>query len=246
MDGYIICTTPRSGSTLLCDLLARVPGAGAPDSFFMADPDPVWAQAWGMPSHAGLSPEAHAAASLRAAGVAGRAGATGLFGLRLMRDDLPGLMALIDLAHPSQPDDRARLRVAFGEVLCLHLTRGDKLAQAVSLVKAEQTGLWHIAPDGSEVERLSPPQPPVYDRARIAETLAGLERLDAAWQAWFQAEQITPLRVDYDALAEAPGLVLGEICGRLGLAAQGQVQPGVARLADAVSADWMWRYRSGD
>ena len=34
-------------------------------------------------------------------------------------------------------------------------SRENKLAQAVSLIKAEQTGLWHIAPDGTELERVA-------------------------------------------------------------------------------------------
>jgi LPS sulfotransferase NodH len=244
MDGYILCATPRTGSTLLCDLLAGVPGAGAPDSFFMENPGAEWEQAWGLPGSEGLTPEARARAHLQAARAAGR-GDGGLFGLRLMRRDVPRLMGMIDLVHPGQPDDRSRLRAAFGEVLCIHLRREDRLAQAVSLVKAEQTGLWHIAPDGREVERLAPARPPVYDRARIAGVLAELEDFDRAWDEWFAAQGIEPLRISYERLAEAPGLVLGEICGRLGLAAPGPVQPGVGRLADAVSADWMRRYRDG-
>ncbi len=45
-DSYIICATPRTGSTFLCDLLAATGVAGAPDSFFMRDVDPVWAEDW--------------------------------------------------------------------------------------------------------------------------------------------------------------------------------------------------------
>lgn len=39
LDGYIICATPRTGSTLLRDLLASTRAAGGPDSFFMREID---------------------------------------------------------------------------------------------------------------------------------------------------------------------------------------------------------------
>ena len=247
MDGYIICATPRTGSTLLCDLLTATGAAGAPDSYFMDNPDPAWTREWGLPDREGLSDRDHAAAHLRAAVAAGRgagSGASAIFGLRLMRRNLGDLMALIDAVHPGLPSDRARLQAAFGRMLCIHLSRGDKLAQAVSLVRAEQTGLWHVAPDGSEVERLAPPQPPVYDFDRIATHLARLQAEDAAWRGWFAAEGIAPLRIDYEALAADPAAVVGRILAALALPAAARPTAGVARMADALSADWMRRFRA--
>jgi LPS sulfotransferase NodH len=244
MDGYIICGTPRTGSTLLCDLLAAVPGAGAPDSFFMADPDPEWLRQWGFPERGTMDAADHAAACLDAAMRAGR-GQGGLFGLRLMRRDLGALSEMIGLAHPGHDTDLARIRAAFGAVLFIHLTREDKLAQAVSMVRAEQTGLWHVAPDGTELERLAPPAEPVYDFGRIAAKLAELEAHDTAWRAWFAAEGVMPLTVGYAALSADPAAELARICEALGLPAPPpeHVRPGVARLADAVNRDWMQRFR---
>ena len=163
MKSYIICATPRSGSTLLCDMLAATGVAGAPDSFFMRRVDPVWARAWSLPQREGLDAAGYGAAYLAAAIAAGR-GQTEVFGLRLMRENLGDLLGMIDTVYPGLDSDTTRLRAAFGETLFIHLTRADKLAQAVSLVKAEQSGLWHIGPGGVELERLSPPQAPVARR----------------------------------------------------------------------------------
>ena len=33
-ESYVLCTSPRSGSTLLCKLLAATGVAGNPDSYF--------------------------------------------------------------------------------------------------------------------------------------------------------------------------------------------------------------------
>lgn len=244
MNSYIICATPRTGSTLLCDLLTSTGVAGAPDSFFMNDVDPHWAAAWGLPDRTGMSDRDHAKAYLDAAIRAGR-GETGIFGLRLMRENLGDLTAMIDLVHPGLATDLARLRAMFGQVLFTHLAREDKLAQAVSLVKAEQTGLWHVAPDGRELERLAPPGEPRYDFDRIAARVAEFEAYDAAWTTWFDAQSITPLRIGYEAMSANPAQTVLRVCSALGVTAPtGALTPGVARLSDAVSAAWIARYRA--
>jgi len=241
-DAYILCGTPRTGSTLLCDLLTATGIAGRPDSFFMRDVDPVWAREWGLPAPGAARYDAdYLAAVIRA----GR-DRTGLFGLRLMRENLEDMTALLDRLHPGLPDDKARISAAFGRVLFLHLRREDKLAQAVSLVKAEQTGLWHIAPDGRELERLAPPAAPVYDRARIARQLAALEAQDAAWEPWFAREGIAPMRIGYESLSADPAATVRRICAALGVGEPdpATLRPGVARLADRISAEWIARFRA--
>ncbi|MFC3179748.1 Stf0 family sulfotransferase [Cypionkella sinensis] len=245
MNSYIICGTPRSGSTLLCGMLTAMQTMGAPDSFFMRDVDPIWAQAWGLPARGDLDDGAYGRAFLAAVIAAGR-GPSDVFGLRLMWESLVDLQAMLAAVHPGLDSDRARLRAAFGEVVFVHLTRDDKLAQAVSLVRAEQTGLWHMAPDGTELERLSPPAAPQYDRARIAAILAALEQDDASWHSWFAAQDIQPLRLRYHDLAADPQAAVTRICAAVGVAAPalGSLQPEVAKLADAVNADWIARYRA--
>lgn len=244
IDGYIICGTPRTGSTLLCDLLASA-RAGKPDSFygraFMAD----WAKEWNLPSRDGMSERDFNIAYLDAAIAAGKGG-TGIFGLRLMRENLDELSAILDQIFPGLPSDGARFAKAFGKILYLHLSRADKLAQAISFIKAQQTGLWHIAPDGTEIERLAPPQEPEYDFERIRHEVTKLEAYDAAWNTWFAAQGIAPFRIAYERLSENPAEVLAHICDALGIAAPkaGAVKPGVARLSDATSRDWMRRYQA--
>lgn len=245
MKSYILCATPRTGSTLLCDLLTATGVCGAPDSFFMRDMDPHWLTQWGMPVQGRLDDPDYCASYLKAAIRVGRGG-TDIFGLRLMHRNLSDLNAMIDTLHPGLATDRDRLAAAFGNVLYIHLRREDKLAQAVSLVKAEQTGLWHVAPDGTEVERLAPPAEPTYDFSRIAAKLAELEAHDAAWVNWFAQQGIDPLTVGYESLSENPAAQVNRICNALDVSAPAPVAstPGVAKMADAVSRDWMARFRA--
>ncbi|MBL8895662.1 MAG: sulfotransferase [Rhizobiales bacterium] len=245
LDSYIICGTPRTGSTLLCDLLASTKRAGAPDSFYGRKFMPDWAAAWHLPDPATMIERDYAIAYLDAAIRAGKAG-TAIFGLRLMRENLDELSILLDLIYPGLPSDTARFEKAFGRILYIHLFRENKLEQAISYIKAQQTGLWHVAPDGTEIERLAPPQEPRYDFARLKEEVEKLEAYDAAWHAWFAAQDITPLRIGYEALSTDPAGSLARICVALGIAAPAaaDVKPGVAKLSDETSRDWIRRYQT--
>jgi len=243
-DGYVLCGTPRTGSTLLCGLLAATKVAGDPDSFFRRQIVDWWAGEWGLPGRATMAAKDFDAAYLEAAIAAGKGG-TPVFGLRLMRENLEELAAMLDGLFPALPSDRARLERAFGRLLYIHLFREDKLAQAISLIKAEQTGLWHVAPDGTEVERLAPPAEPRYDFARIHREVTALESYDAAWNDWFDEEGIEPLRVGYETLSAEPAATLARLCAALGVPPPdaGGVRPGVAKLSDETSTEWARRYR---
>lgn len=244
-DSYVICCTPRTGSTLLCDLLSAIGIAGEPDSFFMQDVDPIWSKQWGLPPSEGKGTVHHSSAYLEAAISAGR-GVSRIFGLRLMRKNLPDLMAMIDQVYPGRTSDKERLQAAFGRVLYIHLSRRDKLSQAISMVKAEQTGLWHIAPDGSELERLAAPKAPEYDFARLRAKLDELERYDNQWVTWFSEQQIEPHMLTYETLSEHPDAAVRAICEEIGIhhPSPGTLVPGVAKLADTISLEWDARFRS--
>lgn len=243
-DAYIICGTPRTGSTLLCDLLASTKRTGAPHSFYRRQDIAAWAEEWGLPDRGTMSELDFNVAYLNAATAAGKGG-TGIFGLRLMRENLDELSAILDRIHPGLPSDKARFERAFGRVLYMHLSREDKLAQAVSLIKAEQTGLWHVAPDGTEIERVGPPGEPHYDFQRIKDEVGELEAYDTAWNMWFARQEITPLRIGYERLASNPAAILISICEALGVQPPSvdDIRPGVAKLSDATSFEWMRRYR---
>lgn len=238
-DGYILCTAPRSGSTLLCRLLTDTGIAGAPSSLFHRPTLADWRRGLHLASNTPL-PRIIAAAQL-----AGSA-QTGMFGVRLQRPSMPFFLEQLAILHPGESTDHARIRATFGTLRYIHLTRPDKVAQAVSLLRAEQSGLWHKAANGAEIERTGPPQSPKYDATAIAAHVATFQGYDQAWQTWFAKESITPHRVSYDDLSKDPQTVLANILQALELnpaPAQG-VTPGTAKLADATSADWIRRFKA--
>lgn len=244
-QSYVICTSPRSGSTLLCQLLREVGDAGLPDSHFHAASLERWLGSYGLGKDAFNTEKESLKAVFQAAVERGK-GAGQVFGLRLQRHSFAYFSEQLSLLYPSLAGDRSRIESAFGPTLFVHLTRENKLDQAISYVKAQQSGLWHRAPDGTELERQSAPKELVYDAPAIAAQMALSKRMDAEWDAWFHQEQIVPLRVGYDALSADPYGTLNTVLRRLGLDKRPRVEgvPPVAKLADAINHEWAQRFRS--
>lgn len=243
-DSYVLCTTPRSGSTLLCSLLAATGVAGVPKSFFHEPSVDSWAANLLHPPQRGAG-EIQYARDVVDAAIAEGTGGTGIFGLRLQRDSFEYLLSTLALLHPGRMSDADRLRAAFGRTLFIHLTRPDKVAQAVSCVKAQQTGLWHMRPDGTALERQKKHQDPVYDGAALRRCYDEMVKADSRWCAWFENDGVEPLRLTYDRLADDPRAGLREVLRALRLdegPADG-VAIGVKKLSDGTNHDWSSRLR---
>lgn len=243
-DSYVICTAPRSGSTLLCRLLAATGVSGNPDSHFHRPSLEHWLADLGVTPAPSLSERELVRLAFQAAVAEGTRG--GMFGLRLQRHSFAFFTEKLALLHPGHATDVERFEAAFGRTLFLHLSRQDKVAEAVSLVKAQQSGLWHRAPDGTELERLAPPKELVYDPDAIRASVEEVTQYDRDWRQWFADQSVDPLRLTYEALAADPLETLRVVLERLGLGrtAAAGVEVGVARLADDTNQDWVARFRA--
>ena len=242
---YILCTTPRSGSTLLCQLLADTGVAGRPDSYFHGATREDWLRDLDVTPDRTRTDRAELAAIFDAAQRTGRASGD-VFGLRLQRGSFALLMRELATHCPHATTDRARIQAAFGDTRFIHLKRTDKLAQAVSFERAKQTGLWHAAPDGTEIERLSPPRAARYDASALRRHIELFERYDADWTRWFRSQSIAPFVLSYDRLADHPRASLRAVLMHLGCdpRAADDVSPRIAKLSDATNALWRTRFRT--
>lgn len=240
---YIICTTPRSGSTLLCGLLAATGKSGNPDSHFHTPSISSWLNTYKL-SRGDFACDRDAVSAVFEAARKCGTGNTKLFGLRLQRGSFNFFIQQAGILNPDAQSDHERIQAVFGKTLLIHLTRSNKLDQAISRVKATQTGLWHRAADGTELERISAPKDPIYDSDQIAQNLSELTVLDQAWINWFASENLNPLRVSYDALSADPEVVLAHILDKLGL--DGEIAhgicPPVGKLADSTNRIWAERF----
>ena len=134
-SAYILCATPRSGSTLLCALLTSPRVAGRPHSYFRSQDIGDWAGLWNVPGPTNPDDPDVNRAYLAAMAKAGTAG-TGMFGLRLMWPSVAEATRRLDAAFSGETDLPRRFDHLLGPTMFIHLSRQDKVVQAVSLVQA--------------------------------------------------------------------------------------------------------------
>jgi LPS sulfotransferase NodH len=252
---YLLCATPRSGSTLLCDLLEATGIAGRPDEYFEAlrdtgrprqpreyfegvdDPEVLELLPRSAPPLAGEEPfERRLAAVVRAATTP-----NGVFGAKVMwgyHDDLQARLA--QLPALAALDDAARLARLLGDVRYVHVRREDVVAQAVSLWRAVQTRAWRADDGGAAADQ------PRYSFAGIDHLVRMLRSHDRRWRRWFTARSIAPLELRYEAVAGDPAGALTRTLEHIGIASELAGEPPAPRLrrqADDISREWAERYR---
>jgi trehalose 2-sulfotransferase len=265
MLSYLVCATPRSGSTLLCHELDRTGVAGHPEEYFEA------LRRSGLPRrpHEYFDAERHANIVERLAyrempdGAAAkpsplwhpdtydqylawalREGTTpnGVFGAKLMWGYLGDFAELLrgieGMAGRPLPELLSR---AFPGLRYIQITRQDKVRQAVSLWKAVQTQAWKREPGeqakGTVVE-------PVFSFRAINYLVRELTAHDASWDAYFLGLGYEPLKLTYEELAEDTDGVVRRVLEHLGIpvpAGLAAVEPGLSVQADEVSEIWVER-----
>ena len=238
LDSWLLCATPRSGSTLLCGLLESSGIAGHPASYFNRRGLHDYVTTWRVAQPAGVRIDA---AYVQAALVAGST-PNGVFGGRLMAESRPELIA--DLAAETDQAWSSELELLvdqFGRLRFVHLRRVDVVAQAVSWAKSLQTHFWH---PGERIETGA--EAPHYDEELIGRLVETVERSEAGWNTWFTQQRITPFEVTYEQLASTPLLVAHQVLDFLDL----KVEEGrelVVRdrqQADQVNAQWVEMFKS--
>ena len=250
-----MCATPRSGSTLLCQLLGETGVAGRPEEFFEAVGStgaPRYGRQWlegaggvaldelGDPRDA---PDGPAYSSLR--GLARyeqhlertRAigtGPNGVFGAKIMWGHLDEAARL---AGADGVDAFIRLLVCDVESRFVWVRRFDTARQAVSLWRAIQTGAWRKESGAEEDDE------PRYDFAAIDHLVRLLNDHDAAWERWFAARGLEPLTLRYRHIAAAPVESAHRVLGYLGIGDEpATIAPQLERQADERSEQWVERY----
>jgi LPS sulfotransferase NodH len=262
MLSYLVCATPRSGSTLLCHALDQTAVAGHPAEYFEA------LSRSGLPRrpHEYFDPDRHANIVERLAfrempdGAAEpnplwhpdtynqylawalEQGTTpnGVFGAKLMWGYLGDFAELLrgieGMGDRPLPELLAR---AFPGLRYIQITRQNKIRQAVSLWKAVQTQAWKRE-TGEELRR---PAELVFSFRAINYLVRLLTAHDASWDAYFLGLGYEPLKLTYEELAESTDTVVHRVLAHLGIPApEGLVvQARLSVQADEVSEEWVRR-----
>ncbi|MEA2217813.1 MAG: trehalose 2-sulfotransferase [Solirubrobacteraceae bacterium] len=187
---YVVCSTPRSGSGLLCRGLASSGLAGVPAEYFNANQRVPLAARWAT----GPSLRAYVAA-LRAR----RSSPDGVFGTKLHADQLEQLAA--EAAGPAPAPSGPAPSAAFlerllGDVRYVRIVRLDVDRQAISLWTALRTGVWSVREGAARVPRDEPP----YSFEEIEGCRRTIVDGEVLWDRFMRCNAIVPLEVAYEEL----------------------------------------------
>jgi LPS sulfotransferase NodH len=224
--------SPRSGSQLLCDALEQTGVAGIPGEHF-------W-HFWDDPEmtilrHYGVADQYALLAHIR------RAGSTpnGVFALKI-GPHMDYVLGCIRAAYPEAQGKRDALDRLFPNLQLIHLSRADKVRQAVSHWKAIQSRQWTLRRDDNPVRVADE----LYNLNAIDTLAMQAARHDAYWQETFAELNLKPHAVIYEDLQSDFDATMRRVFDFLDLAPRITASPPrVVKQADEISERWVERYR---
>jgi trehalose 2-sulfotransferase len=217
---YVVASSFRSGSTLLCSKLWQTGVLGAPweylnDNFELGDL---------MRRFKATTPAEYLERLL-----ACRTSSNGVFGLKAHFQHFEAGLARF-------PTLLERLR----KPTFIYINRRDKLAQAVSMAKAFQTKAWTslVNADRGALR---------YDKDHIARCLEEIETQRRDWLRWFETNNVTPFVVNYEELIEDCEDIVSDIVELLGVERDPPDEvrlPCIEKQGDAVNEEWASQFRN--
>jgi LPS sulfotransferase NodH len=227
---YIIAATYRSGSTLLGETLAATGVAGGPQEFF----HPLNETPLALENYLEFVQETIRSTSTT----------NGVFGAKFLWHHVAYLKDKT-LLFPKFAEKKLNafqtLNALFANLKFVFLTRRDKLAQAISLTRARQTGEFHRYEGGP----FEPIREPVYDEEVIHWNLRKSRMDDISWRMFFEAFSVKPFPVEYETFLTRKEETIREILGFLGVDIPEPLHlpaPRLKKLSDGVNAEWRRRF----
>lgn len=225
---YLICATPRSGSTFLCELLTLTGVAGHPQEWMLPICQPLARQVYGIETS---FDDPGYFDRLRERAVT----ANGVFAAKLM---WPTMQQLASGALWNLPPLRGALAEAgpFADFRYIRIVRADRIAQAISWVIAARTDYWQkilsarsawssaiLEVNGQQdiqrirtddldsrwpIEMVERELGDTGLRSKLFSQIDGFRSVivahEAAWSAFFERENAPRLVVRYEDLVAAP------------------------------------------
>ena len=242
---YLLCANQRSGSTLLCRALSDTGVAGHPMEYFLTGGPNDFPDGWTFWEEGPLAQEHGVRDREEFLQVVYDVGSTGngVFGAKLMWNNVPWVLAKFHEMKTYSGMTRAEvLHAAFPDLHVVHLTRRDRVRQAISWARAAQDGVWVVSDEE--------PARPAGDPSYVAEFIAGLEGLivdgEQGWRDLYGELGLVPYEVVYEDLLTDDGYenALRGILRHLGVDdADVRVPPRrTHRQTDTINEQWVERY----
>jgi LPS sulfotransferase NodH len=231
---YIIASTMRTGSYLLCEGLEATGRAGHPQEIFCPERRGQYTGNWKLPADIGID------AFIRAAFEKGTT-ENGVLGTKIHAHHVEPLARECGLK-----DDPWRiLSQIFPAAKYIHLRRRNRRAQAISWYRAEITNEWWRIPGVYDWELTG--RQPEFDAQEIRRLELELGRQQESWDVFFAANPVEVLVMDYETLAAD---YRGEVARALAFIgedpelARHLPEPRMVRQSDSLTEDWQRRLDS--
>lgn len=213
--GYFICSTPRCGSSLLCEALCLSGVAGVPTEYFDENTKAGFISAWCID-------EVDYLPNL----LIRKTTPNGVFGCK---------------AHFHQYHDRFgtdRFPTFCKNMKYIWLSRRDIVRQAISYSKAVQTNQW------ASTHTCQNPKP-TFDYDQIEKYRQQIEYEERMWNRFFVSHGIEPFHIHYEDFCDNLPLVTSTVLLALGVESRHLPDESgltLQKQSDAVNENWLERY----
>jgi LPS sulfotransferase NodH len=166
----------------------------------------------------------------------------GVFGAKIMPGQFRDLCAMTTPRRAGR-NPHAGLQSIFPGLRYVWMRRRDKLRQAISYVRADQTGQWFQREGGVHLPRPKPR----FDQEAIDLRLREIESEERQWLNFFDISRVTPVTVVYEDLAYDYEATAKRTLKQLGISLPRQLwfgQRQLLRQADGRTDDWVRRFKA--
>lgn len=233
----MITCTPRSGSFLLCDALAASGIAGIPQEYASPEDVSSWRDFHGFPTH-----PAYFFAYPDLCRTPNQ-----VCGVKLMWPQFLSWQENARRYLRSSASPRRLVTGLIGNPRLIRLVRRDVLRQAISWVRARQTGIWSRRRDDNDramhaaTVRDSTPALAHYNASLLRDAIERISRQNHLWDDLAAQWNVPVLVVAYEDMIADYAAAVAAVLHFLALPARNIVDrpPALVRQADATSEEWV-------
>lgn len=229
---YLICATARSGTNLLCVALKNTGVAGRPTEWFNPYGEAQWRKAWSISTYEDYLNRVIEESTT----------SNGVFAAKIMEDNFDVFIGKLRQIPKYERLGRSELlSMVFPNLRYIWTTRRNKVRQAISWLKATQTGIWSLA----KGELTQPVKEANFDFEAIDRLAQEIILSEASWEEFFAECGVSPFTVVYEDLVASYEATIMQVLEYLGIHVQGEikfVERGLQKQADAQSDNWYQHY----
>ena len=224
-NNYIICITPRSGSSHLCAMLTSTHRMGHPDEYLSPELLP------GILKRFPCNTLEEYVDVIRRA----RTSPNGVFGIKQSFFQLKPILEKTGL-----------IQKMFGEdAKFIFLTRNNFILQGVSLYMAVETRLFHSVQRNRPEDMAKTRRTLEYDAEKIKSWINDILQMEFGFMRWFKRNGITPLRLEYEHIVCDPQGQVRKIVEFVGLEDEleyNRIQSRHEKIGDDRNSEWAERF----